>query len=123
MLMGHRKIFERFGFDIESAGGNTVMLNAIPQNFGKCRDIAGFFAEMLCEIKENSDLKSTIPPEHIARAACRAAVKAHDPLNMQAMEKLLGDLKQCRQGTLCPHGRPTMITLSYKEIEKRFQRK
>ena len=123
LLMGHRKIFERFGFDIESAGGNTVMLNAIPQNFGKCRDIAGFFAEMLCEIKENSDLKSTIPPEHIARAACRAAVKAHDPLNMQAMEKLLSDLKQCRQGTLCPHGRPTMITLSYKEIEKRFQRK
>ena len=123
MVMGCRNIFERFGFDIESAGGNTIMLNAIPQNFGKCRDIAGFFGDMLSELKENSDLKSAVMPERIARAACRAAVKAHDPLNMQAMTKLLADLKQCRQGTLCPHGRPTMITLSYKEIEKRFQRK
>ena len=123
MVMGCRKIFERFGFDIESAGGNTIMLNAIPQNFGKCRDIAGFFGDMLSELKENSDLKSAVMPERIARAACRAAVKAHDPLNVQAMTKLLADLKECRQGTLCPHGRPTMITLSYKEIEKRFQRK
>ena len=123
LLVSCRKVFENFGFDIEPAGGNTIMLNAIPQNFGKCRDVAGFFADILHELKENSELKSAVRPENIARAACRAAVKAHDPLDLKAMEQLLAELKQCRQGTLCPHGRPTMITISLKEIEKRFQRK
>ncbi len=122
LLMSQKELFERFGFDIEKAGNTTIMLNSIPQNFGKCKDIAGFFADMLHELNENSNL-NTIRPELLARAACRAAVKAHDQLDKKAMEKLLEDLKNCRQGTLCPHGRPTMITLSLKEIEKRFQRR
>ena len=122
LLMSQKELFERFGFDIEKAGHTTIMLNSIPQNFGKCKDIPGFFADMLNELNENSNL-NTIRPELLARAACRAAVKAHDQLDKKAMEKLLDDLKNCRQGTLCPHGRPTMITLSLKEIEKRFQRR
>lgn len=122
LLMSQKELFERFGFDIEKAGNTTIMLNSIPQNFGKCKDIPGFFADMLNELNENSNL-NTIRPELLARAACRAAVKAHDQLDKKAMEKLLDDLKNCRQGTLCPHGRPTMITLSLKEIEKRFQRR
>ena len=122
LLMSQKELFERFGFDIEKAGNTTIMLNSIPQNFGKCKDIAGFFADMLHELNENSSL-NTIRPELLARAACRAAVKAHDQLDKKAMEKLLEDLKNCRQGTLCPHGRPTMITLTLKEIEKRFQRR
>ena len=123
MLTANREIFSKLGFDIESAGGTTVILNSIPQNFGKCQDISGFFADMLHELSENSEIKTVIRPENIARAACRAAVKAHDPLSPSALKKLLEDLKNCRQGTLCPHGRPTMITLSVKEIEKRFQRR
>ena len=123
LLFAHKELFEKFGFDIERAGGNTVLLNAIPQNFGKCKDIAGFFADMFHELGENSSISSTVRPENLARAACRAAVKAHDQLDRKAMEILLEDLKNCRQGTLCPHGRPTMVTLSLKEIEKRFQRR
>jgi DNA mismatch repair protein MutL len=123
LLFAHKELFERFGFDIERAGGNTVLLNAIPQNFGKCKDIAGFFADMSHELGENSSVSSSVRPENLARAACRAAVKAHDQLDRKAMEILLEDLKNCRQGTLCPHGRPTMVTLSLKEIEKRFQRR
>lgn len=123
LLASCKEVFERFGFDIEPAGGNTVMINAIPQNFGKCKDISGFFSDMLHELTASNDLKSSVRPENIARAACRAAVKAHDVLDIKAMEQLLEDMKKCRQGTLCPHGRPTMITLSVKEIEKRFQRR
>lgn len=123
LLTSCKGVFERFGFDIEPAGGNTVMINAIPQNFGKCKDIAGFFADMLHELTDSSDIRSSARPENIARAACRAAVKAHDALDIKAMEQLLEDMKKCRQGTLCPHGRPTMITLTVKEIEKRFQRR
>lgn len=123
LLFAHKELFERFGFDIERAGGNTVLLNAIPQNFGKCKDIGRFFADMFHELGENSSVSSSVRPENLARAACRAAVKAHDQLDRKAMEILLEDLKNCRQGTLCPHGRPTMVTLSLKEIEKRFQRR
>lgn len=61
--------------------------------------------------------------EAVARAACHAAVRAHDPLTVQGAEKLLEELKNCRQGTLCPHGRPTIITLTLREIEKRFGRR
>ena len=122
-LLAQQELFERFGFDIEKAGNTTVMLNSIPQNFGKCTDVAGFFADMLHELNESSSFSAAVRPENLARAACRAAVKAHDQLDKKAMEKLLEELRNCRQGTLCPHGRPTMITLSLKEIEKRFQRR
>ena len=66
---------------------------------------------------------SPIPPEAAAKAACKAAIKAHDELSPAAMESLIEQLKLCRQGTLCPHGRPTLIDINIREIEKRFGRR
>ena len=64
-----------------------------------------------------------LTPETAAKAACKAAVKAHDMLPDEALDSLLEQLKNCRQGTLCPHGRPTMVELSIRELERRFYRK
>ena len=79
--------------------------------------------DMLQELVDNEEHKLPVELEYVARAACRAAVKAHDVLPLTAAEELLRQLGECRQGTLCPHGRPTMITITLREIEKRFNRR
>ena len=123
LLLNNKKVFEQLGFDVESAGGCTVMVNAIPQSFGRSRDIEGLFMDMLHELQESYGSRLPVDPEAVARAACKAAVKAHDELSMPELEKLLSELRECRQGTLCPHGRPTILAITLREIEQRFSRR
>ena len=58
----------------------------------------------------------------IAKTVCRHAVKAHDPLADEEVDQLLTDLRQCAMPYTCPHGRPTLVELSYRELEKKFGR-
>lgn len=123
LLLRNRKIFEAVGFDIEPLGSCTVMLNSVPAALSDHRDLAVMIPDMLQELLENAGRNLPVELEYVARAACRAAVKAHDRLPPAAAEELLRQLGECRQGTLCPHGRPTMITVTLREIEKRFARR
>ncbi len=123
LLLRNRKIFEAVGFDIEPMGSNTVMLNSVPAALSEHRDLAVMIPDMLQELLDNAGHNLPVELEYVARAACRAAVKAHDRLPPAAAEELLRQLGECRQGTLCPHGRPTMITVTLREIEKRFARR
>ena len=123
-LLNHRELFAGRGFDIESAGGNSVMVNSVPASFSDCRSPEEIVPEMLAELLERNELRhGAVDLNAAARAACKAAIKAHDEKSIPELEKLLRDLRACRQGTLCPHGRPTMITLSRLEIERRFGRR
>ena len=108
---------------MEPLGSNTVMLNAVPAALPSSRELTVMIPDMLQELLDNLEHKLPVELEYVARAACRAAVKAHDALPRQAAEELLRQLGECRQGTLCPHGRPTMITITLREIEKRFARR
>jgi DNA mismatch repair protein MutL len=54
--------------------------------------------------------------------ACHAAVKANDPLTMEKMSHILDELRQTAFSTVCPHGRPVMLRLTRREVEKSFQR-
>ncbi|MBE6359264.1 MAG: DNA mismatch repair endonuclease MutL [Lentisphaerae bacterium] len=123
LLDGNRELFEKLGFEVESAGGTTVLVNSIPLTPCSHQSVEKWLHDMLNELLDSGIPASAIPPETIARAACKAAVKAHDELPLSAMESLLEQLKNCRQGTLCPHGRPTMIEVSLRELERRFGRK
>ena len=123
LLLRNRKIFEAVGFDVEPMGSCTVMLNAVPAALPDRRDLTVMIPDMLQELLDNAERNLPVELEYVARAACRAAVKAHDVLPPQAAEELLRQLGECRQGTLCPHGRPTMITVTLREIEKRFARR
>ena len=58
----------------------------------------------------------------IAKTVCRHAVKANDPLAGPELENLVSDLRRCRMPYTCPHGRPTLIEMSLKELEKKFGR-
>ncbi len=123
LLLRYRKLFEMLGFDIEPMGSNTVMLNGLPASMVTHRPLEELIPDMLQELLENQGDKIPVELEYVARAACRAAIKAHDELTPELAKELLHRLGECRQGTLCPHGRPTMVTISYREIEKRFGRR
>ncbi len=123
LLLRNRKIFETLGFDVEPLGSGTVMLNSVPSVLPNNRGLEIMLPDMLQELLDNAERKIPVELEYVARAACRAAVKAHDRLPPEGANELLRKLGQCRQGTLCPHGRPTMITITTKEIEKRFARR
>jgi DNA mismatch repair protein MutL len=123
-LLNHQELFAGLGFDIESAGGNTVLVNSVPAGFANCRGAEEIIPDMLAELLERNEIRhGAADLAAAARAACKAAVKAHEAKTLPELEKLLRDLRACRQGTLCPHGRPTMITLSRLEIERRFGRR
>ena len=123
LLLRHRPVFEQLGFEFEPAGGNTVLLNAVPVRLGSRRSPGEVVSDMLDELIDDTARRLPVEPAYAARAACRAACKAHEELTPEAARKLLEDLRRCRQGTLCPHGRPIMITVTRRELEKRFFRR
>ena len=124
LISANKELFEKLGFDLESAGGTTILVNSIPLTPSAHRSIASWIYDMIEELLlSSSSAASPIAPEAAAKAACKAAIKAHDELSPAAMEALIEQLKLCRQGTLCPHGRPTLIDITIREIEKRFGRR
>ena len=57
-----------------------------------------------------------------ATTACHAAVKAHDPLTIEKMRHILEELRATAYSTVCPHGRPVMLRITRREVEKNFER-
>ena len=121
LLERNLDFFRQLGFDFAPAGGHSVMVNALPANLKSSRPLGELVCDMLNGLLDENYTPGDLAA--VARAACHAAVKAHDALTAEGAEELLRSLRKCRQGTLCPHGRPTMITISLREIEKRFGRR
>jgi DNA mismatch repair protein MutL len=113
--------FENIGFEIEPFGRNTIKLNSIPAAV-KQENVGGFFHDMLARIGEVG-AGQRIATDTLARAACKAAVKAHDRLSLQEAAALIEQMSHCALPYSCPHGRPTMLNISLSEIERRFGRK
>ena len=121
LLQRNLEFFQKLGFDLSPAGKMSVMVNGLPAGLRSSRPLTDLVVDMLNGLLDENYRPGDM--EAVARAACHAAVKAHDVLTVQGAEELLRELKNCRKGTLCPHGRPTIITLSLREIEKRFGRR
>ena len=118
----NREIFESLGFETDSFGENAVKLNAIPAAMRQ-DNAEEVFQEILARITEDGTFSGRTDAPKLAQAACKAAVKAHDKLNMQECNALLEQMSQCDLPFCCPHGRPTIIQISRNEIERRFGRK
>lgn len=114
--------FLELGFEVESFGQNTVIIHAIPSSLCE-EDAAALFADLLATIIEDEHISGKADKAAIARIACKKAVKAHDSLNIEEAQSLIRQMTQCKLPYSCPHGRPTIISISYKELEKRFGRK
>ena len=114
---------QRLGVGLSEFGERTFLLDGLPP-FVKSPDARQFVLELVDELKAAGQSVNTLRlGEHtIAKTVCRHAVKANDPLAGPELEKLLDDLRHCDMPYTCPHGRPTLIEMSLKELEKKFGR-
>ena len=113
-------LFLKFGFEIELFGNNHIMIRGVPNIFGT-PESEKFIIQIIDNIEDltNSyDLKG----EKFASMACRAAIKANDKIHTVEMELLLRQMEECENPFTCPHGRPTIVEITKKEIEKMFKR-
>jgi DNA mismatch repair protein MutL len=113
----------RLGVGLNEFGERTFLLDALPP-FVKAPDARRFVLELVDELKAaGQEVNSLRLGEHtVAKSVCRHAVKANDPLAGRELENLVEDLRRCAMPYTCPHGRPTLIEMNYRELEKKFGR-
>lgn len=113
----------RLGVGLSEFGERTFLLDALPP-FVKVSDARKFVLELVDELKAaGQSVNSLRLGEHtIAKTVCRHAVKANDPLAGPELENLVADLRRCDMPYTCPHGRPTLIEMNFRELEKKFGR-
>ncbi|MDD5698612.1 MAG: DNA mismatch repair endonuclease MutL [Victivallaceae bacterium] len=114
--------FLELGFETDALSSNTIILNAIPASLSQ-QNADGLFRDILSELLDEGRTSGKADLEALARASCKAAVKAHDCLTPEEAGSLLRQLAQCELPFSCPHGRPTIISIPVKELERRFGRK
>ena len=116
-------VLTRLGVGLSEFGERTFLLDSLPP-LVKSPDPRRFVLELIDELKSaGQQVNSQRLGEHtIAKTVCRHAVKANDPLGGPELENLVNDLRQCAMPYTCPHGRPTLIEMNYRELEKKFGR-
>lgn len=122
IINSYGKYFKELGFEIEDFGMNAFAIRGVPLDlFGY--QIKDLFEEILTQMSE-SPVKGVpqIIREKIASMACKAAVKGNNSLSFEEADKLIEQLLELDNPYNCPHGRPTIITMSKYEVEKKFKR-
>jgi DNA mismatch repair protein MutL len=122
-LVGRSQALEQFGFEFASFGPSAINVTAVPALID-----AGDSATTLLTLAH--DLEGLDAGAHLqdaiqriaATTACHAAVKANYPLTHEKMMHILDELRATAYSTVCPHGRPVMLRLTRREIEKNFER-
>lgn len=122
-LLAHGPELRRCGFEVEDFGPTSVRVDAMPALLGREQGTAALAA--LAEDLQGMGGAAPVE-EHLrnmaATMACHAAVKANDPLTFEKMAHILEELRRTAYSTVCPHGRPVMLRISRREVEKNFQR-
>jgi DNA mismatch repair protein MutL len=113
----------RLGVGLNEFGERTFLLDALPP-FVKVPDARRFVFDLVDELRAaGREVNLARLGEHtVAKTVCRHAVKANDPLGGKELENLVEDLRRCAMPYTCPHGRPTLIEMNYRELEKKFGR-
>ncbi len=121
-LKANQKYFEDFGFEIEPYGGREYCIRAVPLNlYGFTEEEA--FHEMLDRLAaEKARDPIDVFAARLATMACKAAVKGNSRLSSREADQLIDELLGLEEPYHCPHGRPTIISMSKTDIEKKFHR-
>ena len=115
-------VFTNLGFEIEEFGGNEYALRAVPTDLYGCNE-KELFEEVLDELSQGPVKgNAVVIEEKIASMSCKAAVKGNMFMSVAEVEALLDQLLALDNPYHCPHGRPTMISMTKYEIEKKFKR-
>jgi DNA mismatch repair protein MutL len=122
-LLAHGEELRRCGFEVDEFGPTSVRVDAMPALLGREQGTAALKA-LAADLEGFGGAEPV--HEHLknmaATMACHAAVKANDPLTIEKMAHILDELRQTAYSTVCPHGRPVMLRISRREVEKNFQR-
>ena len=119
----HRELLGRLGIELSTFGPTALAVQAFPALLPDV-DIHGFVGDLLDKIAETEESQSEEAHLHGAldMMACKAAVKAGDPLSTEEMQALLAQRHLVQRSSNCPHGRPTTLQLSTRDLEKQFKR-
>jgi DNA mismatch repair protein MutL len=122
-LAAHRETLDRFGMEVEEFGGDSLRLTAVPAVLdpSACEATVRALAEDLEGFDRGSRAEEALR-RIAATMACHAAVKANYPLTITQMRYILEELRRTAYSSVCPHGRPVVLRLSRREIEKNFHR-
>lgn len=114
--------FLSLGFEVEAFGGMEYALRSVPVDLYGCGE-REMFLEVLDELSEGKNYGNIrVIEEKIASMSCKAAVKGNNRLSFAEAEKLIDELLTLENPYNCPHGRPTIVTISKTEMEKKFKR-
>ncbi|MFP4215627.1 MAG: DNA mismatch repair endonuclease MutL [Phycisphaerae bacterium] len=124
LLGEHAELLRRLGIEVESFGPNTAAIQAFPTLLTERRvQAASFLRELLDELSDDGTVsEERLLEKVLAMMACKSAVKAGDPLTPEEMADLLARSDALDKRESCPHGRPTTLTLTLRELEKQFKR-
>lgn len=114
--------FAALGYQIEEFGGDEYCIRAVPANlFGINQQ--DLFIELFDSLEEGSSrLNLEVITDKLASMACKAAVKGNQKMSFQEMDSLMDQLLELENPYQCPHGRPTIISMTKRELEKKFKR-
>lgn len=122
ILKENQKYFSQFGFEIEEFGGKEYRISAVPATLYGFSEEA-LFLEMLDQLSGSGEKDALdIFASRLATMACKAAVKGNHAMSAKEAEKLIDELLTLDNPYHCPHGRPTIISMTRTELEKKFKR-
>lgn len=120
-VFDNMELFSKIGYEIDDFGGNSIALRCVPLIYGNPDNIE-LFNEILSSLETKTKDMFHVIDKVIYTMACKSAIKAGDKLNYREMTELIEKLRYCENPFNCPHGRPTIIKMSYVEMEKKFKR-
>ena len=122
LLKANLEIFREFGFEISEFGGKEYSIHAVPANIYGV-SVQELFIQILDSLEQEHVSKTPdILAERIATAACKVAVKGNNRLSVKEADALIDELLNLENPYNCPHGRPTIISMTKYELEKKFKR-
>ena len=122
VLLRYRELFSRYGFEIEEFGDSSYALRSVPVNLFDI-DFGDLFHNILDELSEKEGVVTPeIFTDKLATKACKASVKGGMDISFKEMEALMQQMMKLENPYNCPHGRPTFIKITKKELEKKFKR-
>lgn len=120
-LAEYQDYFQELGFEIEPFGGKEYAVSAVPANLYGLAE-KDLFMELLDDLEYVSGKNTEMILDKIASMSCKAAVKGNQRLSTAEAKELIEELLTLDNPYNCPHGRPTIISMSKQEIEKKFKR-
>ena len=122
LLKNNLEVFKNLGFDVEEFGDNSFRLTAYPALLGNNVNFIEIIDVLVGFLEEEKTTDVEQIKEKIIRASCRTSIKAGDKIYEQQAKALLRELFACKMPWTCPHGRPTVYTLTLSDLEKFFKR-